>query len=90
MVTHKELRDHHTIYKTALHCAEKHGNWSRRIEDARRRCEPSNIVVPFLGPPVFTICISLCGHRLSGSVYSVCSRLVCSQIKLDTSTVITP
>jgi len=37
--------------KVAMKCAKNHGNWFRRFEDVSRRCEPSNVVAPFFGPP---------------------------------------
>jgi len=34
-----------------LKFAKNHGNWFRHFEDVSRRCEPSNIVAYFFGPP---------------------------------------
>jgi len=37
--------------KTMLKCVKNHGNWFRHFKDISRRCEPSNVVAYFFGPP---------------------------------------
>jgi len=37
--------------KTTFKFAKNHGNWFRHFEDISRRCEPSNVVAYFFGPP---------------------------------------
>jgi len=34
-----------------LKFAKNHGNWFRHFEDISKRCEPSNVVAYFFGPP---------------------------------------
>jgi len=37
--------------KKTLKYAKNHGKWFRHFEDISRRCEPSNVVSYFFGPP---------------------------------------
>ena len=42
--------------KTKLKCAKNSGNWFRHFDDISKRCEPSNEVAYFFGPPCTCIC----------------------------------
>jgi len=44
--------------KTILTYAKNHGNEFRHFEDISRRCEPSDMVAYFLGPPCMS-CVFL-------------------------------